>query len=118
MTLRKEDEGLDWRIVSKVFLMPLIGLLLGIVGWFILMKLSDIEAGLNELKLGQAGIMRDNQLQDEKINTVKNDLQDHINSSDVDRKQFEVLREDYFRRFGYISTTRSGKEILLPRPIQ
>ncbi len=119
MTFRRGDEdGIDWRIASKIILMPMIGILLSILAWFILDKLASIEASIKEIQAGQAGIMRENQLQDERITSLRGELESHIKMIERDKGEYEALRQDYYRRFGYISTTRGGKDILLSKPFQ
>src|SRR5574343_1307037 len=105
MTFRK-DAGLNWETISKVFLIPIIGITITVIGFFAVNKLSAIESLIKEVQAGQAGIMRDNQIQDEKINSSKSERDSHIKLLERDKAEYEALRQDYYRRFGYISTTR------------
>ena len=117
MTFRNGN-GVNWEAISKVFLIPIVGIMLTVIGFFVMNKLSDIQASIEKIQVGQAGIMRDNQIQDKTIEAVKMELETHLKFSERDRKDFEAIRNDYYRRFGYISTTRGGEEKLLDRPIQ
>lgn len=125
MTIRREDESLDWRIISKIFLMPAIGLLLSIIGIFLSMTLSEIKASMAELKAGQkeiqavqAGVLRANDLQDNNIKANTKLIEDKMRSMQETIDEFNTIKKDYYRRFGYISTTRSGEEVLLKHPMQ
>ena len=125
MTIRNGDNTIDWRVMSKVFFLPLIGTLLSIIGVMIAMQLSELKAGIVELKAGQneiqtvqAGVLRLNDKQDANIQANTKLIQDKINSLQMTVDEFNALKVDYYRRFGYISTTRSGKEILLESPMK
>ena len=125
MTIRNGDNTIDWRVMSKVFFLPLIGTLLSIIGVMIAMQLSELKAGIVELKVGQneiqtvqAGVLRLNDKQDANIQANTKLIQDKINSLQMTVDEFNALKVDYYRRFGYISTTRSGKEILLESPMK
>ena len=114
----KNGNGVNWEAISKIFLIPIIGIALTVIGFFVMNKLSDIQASIEKIQVGQAGIMRDNQLQDKNIDAIKVELETHLKFSDRDKKEFEAIRDDYYRRFGYISATRGGKEVILDRPMQ
>ena len=114
----KNGNGVNWEAISKVFLIPIIGIALTVIGFFVMNKLSDIQASIEKVQVGQAGIMRDNQIQDEKINSIKSEFDSHLKLLERDRSEYEALRQDYYRRFGYISATRGGKEVILDRPMQ
>ena len=113
----KTEQGINWETVSKVFLIPVLGTALIVIGSMVMNRLNEIQASIKDVQTGQAGMMRENQVQDEKINSIKNELENHIKLLEKDKSEYEALRQDYYRRFGYISTTRSGKEII-NRPMQ
>lgn len=124
-----DDEKDDWRklrghdierfgvwIIGG--LIAIVAILIGVLWTQLNTKLDSIDVSIKEIQSGQAGIMRENQVQDEKINSIRSELDNHIKSLERDRSEYEALRLDYYRRFGYISTTRGGEEVILNRPMQ
>lgn len=124
-----DDEKDDWRkargqdierfgiwIIGG--LIVIVSVLIGVLWSQLNTKLDSIDLSIKEIQSGQAGIMRENQIQDEKIQTIKSELDNHIKSLERDRVEYEALRQDYYRRFGYVSTTRGGNEVLLNKPIK
>lgn len=124
-----DDEKEDWRkargqdierfgiwIIGG--LIAVVAVLIGVLWSQLNTKLDSIDTSIKEIQSGQAGIMRENQVQDEKIQTIKSELDNHIKMLERDKAEYEALRQDYYRRFGYISVTRGGGEVLLNKPIK
>ena len=124
-----DSENDDWRDVRsrdvETFYKWVIGSLISVIVFaaiafwgMVRSDLNELKATTKEIQVGQAGIMRENMLQDEAIRKVQTNLDQHSALVERDTKEYHALRDDYLSRFGYKLNTRGGEEVLLKQPMK
>lgn len=132
MSPRRETDEQDenWQYKRASDIERLFRLAIGIIGllilavcsfaWATVLEVKQISLDNQTIAIGQA---RENQSQDSSIAFLRRDIQDHISKHVVvwtveEKKYYEALREELYRRWGFISITRSGEEVLLKQPMK
>jgi hypothetical protein len=123
----EDDKNDDWKKTRgrdvESFGKWIIGVLLIIIGFFATNKLNNIEnIGLKNQE-AIAGYLREGQSRDSTIAFLRRDVQEHIVKHSIvwtkeEWEAWQAAKTEIYRKWGYLSTTRSGHGTLVNEPLK